>query len=256
MDLQRIIIYFGVPDLSRATDAESAILVEVKRDYSIPSSYDILYITHDQKEPLVDADATSATVKEVSCNVADKLKCHQFEITFRIMAPLSSDIVAFSAMDTDRRVTVTYANDGIIFAGDSLLAPATATFQIKKGNQHPAETITLTQQDRRYNVWTDQHGFVWLKNEYGSWFQMTHAAYEELADPSVNVMTRHHSSFAGMIEAERVRAELVFNASEIASHVGESFSHDAPVRIDKLKDPVILERLKVAEIAALRYLQR
>ncbi|RNJ75530.1 MAG: hypothetical protein EB828_05070, partial [Nitrosopumilus sp. D6] len=136
------------------------------------------------------------------------------------------------------------------------LPAATHTLQVKKGNQHPVETIHLTQQDRRYNIWADQHGFVWIQNEYDSWEQLTHAKYERLADPSVNVMTRTHSSFADLIEQERARATLIFNATELRSEVGESFAHDAPVRIDKLQDPIVLEKLKIAELAALEYLER
>ncbi|RNJ77278.1 MAG: DUF5011 domain-containing protein [Nitrosopumilus sp. D6] len=254
MDLQRIILHLGVPDVSRVTDSEADIIIDVRRDYSLEHEYEIISVTRDQKESLIDEESTAVALSKKRCSPNSEVMCTEFVIKFKVMAPLSSDVVALSAMDTDRRVTVSYINDGVDFVGESLLPAATHTFQVKRGNQHPVETTMLTQQDRRYNVWTDQYGFVWLKNEYNSWEQLTYAKYERLADPNVNVMTRHHSGFADLIEQERARAELVFNSSSIKSHAEESFSHDAPVRIDKLKDPVVLEKLRIAELAALEYL--
>ncbi|RNJ80744.1 MAG: hypothetical protein D9C04_00105, partial [Nitrosopumilus sp. B06] len=255
MNLQRMILYLGVPDVSRATDAETQIIVEVRRDYSLDTGYEILSITHEQGEQLIEENSTAVSAGQIKCRSNIDKVCHEFSISFRVMAPLSSDIMAISAMDTDRRVTVSYINDGVAFTGDPLLPAATHTLQVKKGNQHPVETIHLTQQDRRYNVWIDQHGFVWLQNEYNSWEQLTHAKYEKLRDAPVTVMTRHHTDFADLIERERARATLIFNATELQSEVGESFTHDAPVRIDKLKDPVVLEKLRIAELAALEYLK-
>ncbi|RNJ80620.1 MAG: hypothetical protein EB829_00050 [Nitrosopumilus sp. H8] len=158
-------------------------------------------------------------------------------------------------MDTDRRSTTTYINDGVGFEGEPLLPPLTHTIFSKKGNQHPVEITYLTQPDRRYNVWSDQHGFTWMTNSYGSWLQITHADFERLQDTHANVMTRSHSSFADIVMQEREKARQVFDAESIKSTVGESFSHDAPVKIDKLKDPIILEKLRTAEIAALEYLK-
>ncbi|RNJ78534.1 MAG: DUF5011 domain-containing protein, partial [Nitrosopumilus sp. H13] len=256
MQLQRIIIYLGVPDVSRATDAETEIAAEVRRDYSMDTGYEVISITHEQDEPLIEENSTVVSAGQVKCRSNSEALCHEFSIAFRVMAPLSSDIVAISAMDTDRRVTVSYINDGVAFTGESLLPAATHSFDVKRGNQHPVETVHLTQQDRRYNVWTDQYGFVWLQNSYGSWEQLTHAEFERLRDAPVTVMTRHHSDFADLIDREQARAALVFNSTEIESHVGESFRHDAPVRLEKLKDPVVLEKLRIAELAALEYLER
>ncbi|RNJ80407.1 MAG: hypothetical protein D9C04_01610, partial [Nitrosopumilus sp. B06] len=253
--LDTVSLSLGVPDLSRISDAESEIHVKLGLNYENPAEYDLVDIIHEQDDPLVDPESTSVSIEKIKCNSLTELMCHQFTIQFRIMAPLMSDVLAISAMDIDRRITTTYINDGVEFTGESLLPAETATLQFKRGNQHPVDTIILTQEDRRYNIWSDQHGFVWLKNSYDSWFQMTHADFERLQDPTVTVMTRTNSNFEDMIQHERERAKLVFDAETIKSQVGESFSHAAPVRIDKLSDPIILEKLKVAELAALQYLE-
>ncbi|MDA7954832.1 MAG: DUF5011 domain-containing protein [Nitrosopumilus sp.] len=255
-DLERFTIYLGVPDVSRATDAEAEIAIDVTPDSAAESWYSILGTSHEQEDPLVDVDHTRAEIRRVACSPGSDIKCLEVEVAFRVMAPLSSDIMAISAMDTERRVTVTYVNDGVTFTGDSLLPPRTASFTFRAGNQHPAEEVHLVQKDRRYNVWEDQHGFAWLQNQYGSWTQVTHAEFERLADPAVSVVTRHHDSFADLLRAEQERAALVFNATDLQREVGGSFSHDAPVRVEKLKDPAILERLHISELAALEYLGR
>ncbi|MDA7953870.1 MAG: DUF5011 domain-containing protein, partial [Nitrosopumilus sp.] len=254
-DLERFTIYLGVPDVSRATDAEAEIAIDVTPDSAAESWYSILGTSHEQEDPLVDVDHTRAEIRRVACSPGSDVQCLEVEVAFRVMAPLSSDIMAISAMDTERRVTVTYVNDGVTFTGDSMIPPKTASFTFRAGNQHPVEEVNLVQKDRRYNVWEDQHGFAWLQNQYGSWIRVTHAEFERLADPAVSVVTRHHDSFADLLRAEQERAALVFNATDLQREVGESFSHDAPVRVEKLKDPAILEKLRISELAALEYLR-
>ena len=253
-DLERFTIYLGVPDVSRATDAEAEIAVDVAPDGASEPWYLITGTSHVQEDPLVDAGYTRAELRSEACRPGSDVTCLEVEVRFRVMAPLSSDIMAISAMDTERRVTVTYVNDGVTFTGGQLFPPAEASFVTRAGNQHPAEWIRLVQPDRRYNVWEDQHGFAWLQNQYGSWIRLTHAGFERLADPAVSIVTRHHDSFADLLRAEQERAALVFDASELEREVGESFSHDAPVRAERLRDPAILERLHVSELAALEYL--
>ncbi|MDA7944045.1 MAG: DUF5011 domain-containing protein, partial [Nitrosopumilus sp.] len=253
MDLERFTIYLGVPDVSRATDSDAAIHVDLRRDYMAPAGYAVAGISHDQSMPLIRENSTTASVSAAGCGAGDEM-CTTVEVSFSVAAPLSSDIVAIAAMDTERRFTVSYVNDGVRFDGTSMLPAETASFVIKRGNQHPAEWVHLVREDWRYNLWEDQHGFAWVRNSYGSWEQVTRAGFERLADPEVSVMTRNHDRFADMLERERDRAALVFNATTLEREVGGSFSHDAPVRVERLKDPAILERLKIEELAALEYL--
>ncbi|CAI9832219.1 hypothetical protein IBTHAUMO2_620022 [Nitrosopumilaceae archaeon] len=254
--LERFILHLGVPDVSRATDSEADILVDVFPDSASETGYVLTGVSHEQDHPLVDEDHTRAELASVECRPGSEVMCVEVRLWFRVMAPLSSDILAISAMDSERRVTVTYVNDGVTFTGEQLFPPAEASFVTRAGNQHPAEWVHLVQPDRRYNVWEDQDGFAWLQNQYGSWVRLTHGEFERLADPEVSIVTRHHDSFADLLRAEQARAALVFDASELEREVGESFSHDAPVRVERLKDPAILERLRVSELAALEYLGR
>ncbi|MDA7941790.1 MAG: S8 family serine peptidase [Nitrosopumilus sp.] len=251
--LEDVSLYLGVPDISRATDAEAVVRAVLAVEYGERKEYAVRDIVHEQEERLVDEASTAVAARSVDCGPGGG-DCNEFEIRFRIMAPLGSDILAISAMDVDRRITTTYVNDGVRFEGEPLLPPERHVMYARAGNQHPVERIELVREDRRYDIWTDQDGFAWLRNSYGSWFQLTQAGFERLADPPVSVMTRIHGDFAGLVQGERERASLVFDSGDIQNEVGGSFSMDAPVRVERLKDPAILERMRVAELAALEYL--
>ncbi|MDA7941865.1 MAG: DUF5011 domain-containing protein [Nitrosopumilus sp.] len=252
--LEEVILSLGVPEISRATDAEAEIKVRLGAEYGEVLEYAVVDIIHEQEEGLVDPGGTAVAVGGARCNASDDAACHEFTIQFVVTAPLKSDVMAISAMDVDRRITTTYVNDGVEFTGEPILPARTAEFVVKRGNQHPAETVRLVQEDRRYDVWTDQDGFAWTRNSYGSWLQLTHAGFERPPDPGVSVMTRIHDGFAGLVEAERERALLVFDSGSIEKTVGGSFSIDAPVRTERLT-PELLALLQSEEARAVRHLQ-
>ena len=225
--LKWVDLHLGVPRQGGFSEAESHINLVVSRNYTNPVDYTIDEINHYQKENLIDESDTTASVNKVKCQSTDNdEKCYEFTILFAVNAPLLDNVVAISAMDEKRRQHVTYINEGVEFTGESLLDPRTAQLMEKLGNQYDATIIELTQQDRRYNVWEDQHGYLWSQNEYGTWMQTTHPDFERFSDSTSNVMTRQNSNFASLIEYERQKALLVFDSSDIASQVGDYFAYD------------------------------
>ncbi len=225
--LKWVDLHLGVPRQGGFSEAESHINLVVSRNYTNPVDYTIDEINHYQKENLIDESDTTASVNKVKCQSTDNdEKCYEFTILFTVNAPLLDNVVAISAMDEKRRQHVTYINEGVEFTGESLLDPHTAQLMEKLGNQYDATIIELTQQDRRYNVWEDQHGYLWSQNEYGTWMQTTHPDFERFQDNISNVMTRQNSNFASLIEHERQKALLVFDSSNIASQVGDYFAYD------------------------------
>ena len=221
-----VTLSLGVPEIGEASDAETDIILMLNRNYDNPNDYDITEIIHEQKESLVDESKTTATVSKVECSPGSKLDCHSFGIDFKVNAPLKSDVMAISAVDSKRRSTVTYVNEGVEFTGDSLLAPSTYSIVQKKTNQGPAEIVTLTQQDRRYNIWEDDSGYLWTQNDHGSWFSITAPEMERFTDGAVNVMTRMHSNFGKLMDHEEQKATAIFNASKLVSVPGQTFSYD------------------------------
>ena len=225
--LKWINLYLGVPRLGHISDAESEIHLVVSRDYSNPVGYTIDEINHYQDEGLVNVDDTTASLQKAKCQASDNdEKCYEFSIDFTVMAPLHEEVVAISAMDDKRRQHVTYINEGVEFTGTSLLDAHTAKLMQKKTNQGQAEIIELTQQDRRYNVWEDQHGYLWTLNEYGTWTQITAAEFKRHQDGTGNVMTRQNSNFASLIEQERQKALLVFDSGDLISELDDYFAYD------------------------------
>ena len=225
--LKWINLYLGVSRIGDASDAESEIHLVVSRNYTNPVDYDLDEINHYQKEGLVNENNTSASISKVKCQASDNdERCYEFTINFTVMAPLHEEVVAISAMDEKRRQHVTYINEGVEFTGTSLLDAHTALLMQKKTNQGQAEIIVLTQQDRRYNVWEDQHGYLWTLNEYGAWTQITAADFERHQDGASSVMTRQNSNFAGLIEQERQKALLVFDSGDLISELDDYFAYD------------------------------
>ena len=225
--LKWINLYLGVPRIGDVSDAESEIQLIVSRDYNNPVDYTIDEINHYQAEELVNVDDTTASLQKIKCQASDNdEKCYEFTINFTVMAPLHEEVIAISAMDDKRRQHVTYINEGVEFTGTSLLDAHTALLMQKKTNQGQAEIIVLTQQDRRYNVWEDQHGYLWTLNEYGTWTQITAAEFERHQDGASSVMTRQNSNFASLIEQERQKALLVFDSGDLISELDDYFAYD------------------------------
>ncbi len=249
--LKSVSLSLGVPEVGLKTNAESHIIVNVNSNYTSPAGYDIADIVHEQKEGLVNEDMTSASIDKVKCTSSDTAeRCFDVTISFVIMAPLSHEVLAINAVDKQRYSTTTYINEGVEFVGEALLAAATHELKQKHGNQNPFETISLTQQDRRYQVWEDQYGYIWSQNDYGTWLQITRPDMQQRDDLPTSVMTRIHSNFANLVIDEQDRATLIFDSKAIQGTLDESFSYDMPLRLDRVSDPALLESLSIQEMLA------
>ncbi len=250
-DLKSVSLSLGVPEVGLKTNAESHIIVNVNSNYTSPAGYDIADIVHEQREGLVNQNMTGATISKVKCTISDTTeRCFDVTISFVIMAPLSHEVMAINAVDKQRYSTTTYINEGVEFTGEALLAAATHELKQKHGNQNPFETISLTQQDRRYQVWEDQYGYIWSQNDYGTWLQITRPDIQQRDDSPTSVMTRIHSNFANLVIDEQDRATLIFDSKAIQGTLDESFSYDMPLRLDRVSDPALLESLSIQEMLA------
>ena len=208
-ELTTVILSLSVPEVGKVNDAETNILIAIQPNYTGTFEPIITKITHEQKESLVDENKTTATLSKSLCNNLETIeKCYTVDINFVVLAPLKSDPLAITAIDTKHRYTTTYINEGLTFTGNSMLEPATAQLVIKKGNQYGAETIELVQQDRRHNLWEDQHGELWTQNDHDTWIQLTFTI-ETPTDSYVNVMTRMHTEFDSRVVEHTQNMELM-----------------------------------------------
>ena len=243
-------LYLGVPDRGKSSEAESSITLHLQRNHtSSPAGYDITEIVHEQKEPLINVEGTSAMVEEVMCNDTSETVCYEFDIMFTVDAPLSHDVLALEAVDTKRRVTVTYLNEGVQFDGESLLDPATARIFSKLANQDEGVYIELTKQDRRYDVWVDDDGYLYYENRYGTFERVTQPDFERYADEPDSVMTRLHSEFGKVIQYEQERAKLVWDSSAIASELEDSYSIVTAKKHQRMNQELLTE-MEMQELLA------
>ena len=207
--LATVLLSLGVPEVGKVNDAESNIMISLRPNYTDSIFYSITGITLEQKESLVDENKTTAAISKSLCNNSNDIeKCYTIDINFVVLAPLKYDSIAITAIDTKNRYTTTYINEGLTFAGDSMLEPATAQLVVKRGNQYEAETIDLIQQDRRHNLWEDQYGNLWTQNDHDTWLQLTFPENTP-KDSYVNVMTRIHTAFDSRVDVHTQNMESI-----------------------------------------------
>ncbi len=249
--LKSVTLLLGVPEIGQSSYAETGIHVLLDRNYNNPNNYDISEIIHEQKEPLLNVDKTAVSITPSYCASDSKdQRCHTISFDFTVMAPLKSDVIAIKAQDIERRSTTTFINEGVEFVGESLLNAKTHNMVVKTSNQNSAEHITLTQQDRRYNVYEDDNGYLWTVNDYGTWLQITQPDFERHVDSSTSIMTRVHSEFAHLILDEQDKAVLVFDSTKLISVTPDSFSYDYTTidkdssKLEKLSKVLYIEELK------------
>ena len=250
--LKYVTLSLGVPEIGDLSNAETDIIVYLQRNYTNVSGYDIIDTVHEQKESLVDSNHTTSSISPVKCtDDAKNERCYLIGIDFTVNAPLKSNVLAISAVDLDRRSTVTFINEGVEFVGESLLDAKTHSIFVKTASQNPAESLLLTQQDRRYNVYEDSNGYLWTVNDYGSWTQITHPDFERHVDSPNSVMTRVHSGFASLIIDEQNKAVLIFDGTKLISVVPESFSYEYDtINRDLSKLEILSKELYVEQLKA------
>ena len=250
--LKYVTLSLGVPEIGDLSNAETDIIVYLQRNYTNVSGYDIIDTVHEQKESLVDSNHTTSSITPVKCtDDAKNERCYLIGIDFTVNAPLKSNVLAISAVDLDRRSTVTFINEGVEFIGESLLDAKTHSIFVKTASQNPAESLLLTQQDRRYNVYEDSNGYLWTVNDYGSWTQITKPDFERHIDAPSTVMTRVHSGFASLIIDEQDKAVLIFDGTKLVSVLPESFSYEYDtINRDLSKLEILSKELYVEELKA------
>ncbi len=258
--LQYVALSLGVPQVGDATNAETDIIVNLQRDYNVEqnsdSDYTITEILHEQTEPLVDEDLTQATISQVKCtdSSADE-RCYTIGIDFTISAPLSSNVLAISAVDNERRSTITYINDGVAFTGDSLLEPVRHELFVKESSQKKGTMLELVQLDRRYALYEDQFGNQWTHNSFMTWNKITPEDFERFEDAPTSHMTRMHSAWNGIVEYETNRAADIFDSSEIQGTLDDPYTiADYTITRDDRIGEDTLTSLKHSEIKALELL--
>jgi len=221
-------IAFGVPEVGAPmSEAEATIIVDLVRNYTDPSTYQIEGVSYVNRNNVIGTDAT-ASVGLVRCMEGFEADCVELSIDgVMFREQMHHEPFVIFAMDRDRRTATHYMNEGIAVRGESLNPAPMAVAGIKKsGNQHQAEPINLVRTDKLGDLWEDQWGNAWARNDHGTWRQLTPETFERVRDGAWSVMTRMNSNFAALVQHEMDRATLVWDGSEIQGVHGGAFAHD------------------------------
>ncbi len=164
-------IGFGLPGIgSPLNAAEAQINVNLIRDYSLDSTYMIDSVEYSNENRVIGEDATFE-ISRVQCLPTDKNElCVRLSIDGVLFREtLYDEPFAINALDSKRRGTTHYMNEGLLVFGDSLNAPPTHELSERHSNQGDAVKLHLTRTDKLADVWTDQLGHQWTKNAFGTW---------------------------------------------------------------------------------------
>ena len=162
---------FGLPGIgSPLNSAEAQINVNLARDYSLYSTYKIVSVEYSNENNVIGEDATFA-ISRAKCLPTDKNNlCVQLGIEGVLFRETMYDEpFAINAIDSKRRGTTHYMNEGLLVYGDSLNIPPTHELSERHSNQGDAVKLHLTRTDKLADIWTDQLGHQWTKNSFGTW---------------------------------------------------------------------------------------
>jgi len=248
---------FGVPEVgSSISQAEAVITVDLARNYTEPSTYQVAGVSYLNENSVIGEDAT-IYLELTECTTGFEADCLQVSIDGVLFRErMHHEPFAIFAMDRDRRTATHYMNEGILIHGESLNPAPRETAGVKKsGNQHGAETVNLVRTDKLGDLWEDQWGSIWTRNGHGTWRQITPDTPERVQDREWSVMTRLHSDFGTLVESERDRALLVFDSSYIQSWPEPAFAREIPegahgdgARLARLAEAIISEQQRAQDL--------
>ncbi len=254
--VQQFQIGFGVPGVgSPIGDAEAVLTVELGRDYTADSTYEILDAVYTDPNDVIGEAALG--VELVGCmSPADPTRCVELSIEGLLFREqMYHEPFVIYVMDVQRWSAQNYMNDGLLVQGDSMNPVPLDTAGIyKRGQQYEAAVIQLERTDKLADLWADQWGNEWARNSHGTWYRTVPDAFERHQDVPWKVMNRMNSNFATLVQAEQDRAVLVFDASQLIREPGSVIPYEHPavlpeeVRLERLADSMAAERQRAQEI--------
>ncbi len=218
-------IGFGMPGIgSPLNAAEAQINVNLIRDYSINSTYMIDSVEYSNENRVIGEDATFE-ISRVKCLPTDEnnlcVRLNIDGVLFR--ETLYDEPFAINALDSKRRGTTHYMNEGLLVFGDSLNVPPTHELSERHSNQGDAVKLHLTRTDKLADVWTDQLGHQWTKNAFGTWSYVD-APPVDMSSACTDEDNRACDAFAQKRDAHIIQMEelrdSVYGRAYVTSHDG------------------------------------
>jgi len=230
---------FGIPNVGEAHLAELGI--EVWYDYN----GEIEEVKAIQKSNVIDKETIVATHEKTKCQSSDiEQKCDVTNVSMVFLEPLKDKVMAVKAIDYKGRYQITYLNEGVEIAGDSLNPMQT---YLIPSNVRDQGLIKVTQLAKYSPYWQSNDDRMFEMNSFGS-FKEINKTFERFQDTGT-AYTRVHSGFGGVMAYELNRATGIFDASELISELPESFAYLFPEAGDRMTEEMKAKMLEQEEIA-------
>ncbi len=256
--LKMLQLGFGVEEVGASINtAEALIVIELSQDHKSDTGYAIESVdTQNNLENVIDiVDESNVSLSTESCTAGlekDCLVVHIDDVMFRDV--FYSEPFAIEVVDTKRLSSTNYLNEGLAVVGESLNAPPEYILHTgQKADNGKVQVLDLVRTDKVSDLWIDNNGNTWTKNDHGTWLQLTYTPYVEPRDPTMSVMTRINNNFDDLIRHEAERAVLVWDSSSIQGTLDPAFSYQYDGKIDKMDNPEIIQRMQ-SEAAKAMYL--
>lgn len=243
---------FGVPELDKWYKAEASVALIF--DYA----GDFKEIKWNNKLQLINQTSFTFSERDALCGPDDTVEqCTQVSIDLEFKESPEGKVLALQAIDSKRRSSILYFNDGLTFFGESQNPPLTKEIISKikyKGLQ------TIQRVDKAQDIWItlDENEPVlkYQQNDFGTFIPIENRIFEKIADPLTSNIDRLHSEFDTLMQYERMRATGVFDSSLIISEQPTSWKYDYPIednRIESIRDTLELEKIRTAHIMDMIY---
>jgi len=230
---------FGIPNVGEAHLAELGI--EVWYDYN----GEIEEVKAIQKSNVIDKETIVATHEKTKCQSSDiEQKCDVTNVSMVFLEPLKDKVMAVKAIDYKGRYQITYLNEGVEIAGESLNPMQT---YLIPSNVRDQGLIKVTQLVKYSPYWQSDDGRTFEMNSFGS-FKEINKTFERFQDTGT-AYTRLHSGFGGVMAYELNRATGIFDASEFISELPDSFAYLFPEAGDRMTEEMKQKMLEQEEIA-------
>jgi hypothetical protein len=128
----------------------------------------------------------------------------------KFLEPLKDKVMAVKAIDYKQRFQITYLNEGVDIAGESLNPMQT---YLIPSNVRDGGLIKVTQLEKYSPYWQTDDGRMFEMNSFGS-FKEVNQKFERFQDTGT-AYTRLHSGFGGVMAYELNRATEIFDGSEL-----------------------------------------
>ena len=202
-------------------------------------------------------DIINATSYAENCGYVNS-DCLELSLDVMFRDELKNKVIVIQAMDNPRNSDTKFLNEGIDTVGESMNEPLISSVSAGKGSAfYPqrAGSVELTLVDYKTDSWQDEYGYMWTSDNYKS-FRIVDTIPVPIKEPDViwSAMTRINSNFEILKQIEIQKALYIFDSSEIQSDLPLSFTIVISGKIDKLQDPIVLQKMKIEEQKAQLYL--